>query len=108
SDFRRGIERDFQVPAGPYGNPTGGSFFDRIKGADACVNPDGSPAIACDLSAGIATDDNAGAVTFNLTQPDPDFVYKLAMTLAYPAPNGVPMNALIEGAFPGTGPYVLV
>jgi len=108
ADFRRGIERGFQVAAGPFGDPTGRFFFGTIKGADACLNPDGAPATACDLSAGIATDDKAGTVTFNLTQPDPDFVYKLAMTLAYPVPNGVPMDAPIEGAFPGTGPYVLV
>ena len=46
-------------------------------------------------------------VTFNLAQPDPDFVFKLAHTAAYPVPEGVPMNELVEGAFPGTGPYMV-
>ena len=37
----------------------------------------------CDLSRGIVADDVAHTVTFHLTRPDPDFLYKLALPAAY-------------------------
>ena len=52
---------------------------------------------ACDLSAGIVTNDAAGTVTFHLGQADPDFLYKLALLLAVPAPPGAPNHILISG-----------
>ena len=105
-DFRRAIERSFQVPTPPFGAP-GGAFFGTIVGADECSQPELAPVERCDLSTGILTDDVARTITFNLSQRDPDFLYKLAMTLAYPVPEGVPMNAQVDGAFPGTGPYTV-
>jgi YVTN family beta-propeller protein len=106
ADFRRAIERSFQVPTGPFG-AVGNFFFRSISGTDACAVPDAAPVERCDLSGGIVTDDAAHTVTFRLAQPDPDFLYKTTMTIAYPVPQGVPMNAAVEGAFPGTGPYVV-
>lgn len=102
-DFRRGIERAFQVPD-PFSGQAIGPFYCRsILGADACSEP----VERCDLSEGIVTDEAASTVTFHLSQPDPDFLYKLALMHAYPAPETVPMNAPVQGAFPGTGPYTV-
>ena len=105
TDFRRAIERSFQVEE--RGGGTWGSFlFSAIVGADACAG-DGSPVQRCDLSAGIAVDDATNTVTFNLSAPDPDFLFKLAHPAAFPVPEGVPMNEALVEAFPGTGPYVV-
>jgi peptide/nickel transport system substrate-binding protein len=59
-DFRRAIERDFQI-----GSP-GAALFGDIAGAGRCTL--GRP---CDLSEGIAVNDPAGTVTFHLRRPDP-------------------------------------
>ena len=53
------------------------SYYHAISGAAGVPESSGT----CDLSRGIVADDRAGTVTFHLTQPDPDFLYKL--TLAY-------------------------
>lgn len=108
SDFRRAIERSFQVPSSFFDTIWGGVLFTAIEGAGACMpTPPGPVVERCDLSAGIVTDDAAATITFNLTEPDPDFLYKLATTFAYPVPASVPMDALVEGSFPATGPYVV-
>ena len=104
SDFRRAIERSFLVGSG---FAVGNIYYLFIEGADQCVTPDFTPAETCDLSAGIETDDASGAVIFRLTQPDPDFLSKLALSPAHPIPEGVPMNTMLEEpTAPGTGPYV--
>ncbi|MGH2463701.1 MAG: ABC transporter substrate-binding protein, partial [Candidatus Limnocylindria bacterium] len=103
TDFRRAIERSFQV------TPTdvvGAIFYSAIFGAEAC-EPDGeTPVARCDLSAGIEVDDADGIVTFHLSEPDPEFVAKLALPFAFPVPEGVPMD-MPHDIFPGTGPYVV-
>ena len=104
-DFRRGIERTFQVGDAFSGETIGPYYYSSIVGADAC-GP-GAPVQRCDLSAGIVTDEATRTVTFHLSDPDPDFLYKLALPYAYPAPTTVPTNELIEGAYPGTGPYTV-
>ena len=84
-------------------------FYAAIKGASQCVAKPG----ACDLSSGIQTDDATGAVTFNLTKPDPDFLYKLSLPTASVLPTGAPVpsgpangsGAISERVIPGTGPY---
>jgi YVTN family beta-propeller protein len=107
ADFRRGIERSFRVE-GFVGSYWGPFLYASIAGANACVSTSGGPAPICDLSRGIVTDDAAGTVTFALSAPDPDFVYKLAHAAAYPVPEGVPMDRLLDGEpFPGTGPYTV-
>jgi YVTN family beta-propeller protein len=103
-DFRRGIERGFQIPDPFSGDTIGPFYFSSIVGAEAC-SP--GPVDRCDLSEGIATDDVSRTVTFNLSEPDPDFLYKLALIHAYPAPSSVPTDAPVDGAFPGTGPYTV-
>lgn len=101
ADFRRGIERTFIVSDG---GRAGGEtwYFRSLVGADACVRAPSS----CDLSDGIVT--GKSTVTFRLTEPDPDFRFKLAFPFAAPAPPGTPTRLARPGAVLGTGPYRVV
>ena len=97
SDFRRGIQRQLSFGANP-------AYYEGILGAPACHRHPQS----CDLSAGIHASDAAGKVTFRLGQADPDFLYKLALLLAVPAPPGAPGRPVDRAPFlPGTGPYMI-
>ena len=104
-------------PARPCGHPTSAAassaqlsfgdvpdYYEGILGAPACHrNPR-----RCDLSAGILTDDAAGTVTFRLGQADPDFLDKLALLMAAPAPPGAAGHPMDRAPFlPGTGPYMI-
>jgi YVTN family beta-propeller protein len=97
SDFRRGLQRQLSFGDVP-------AYYEGILGAPACHrNPQ-----RCDLSAGIVTDDAAGTVTFRLGQADPDFLYKLALLFAAPAPPGAAGHLMDRAPFlPGTGPYMI-
>jgi YVTN family beta-propeller protein len=94
-DFRRGIQRQLSFGVYP-------PYYEGILGGQACHrHPQ-----RCDLSAGIITNNRAGTVTFHLAQADPDFLYKLALLLAAPAPPGAPDHTIRRAPFlPGTGPY---
>ena len=97
-DFRRAIERLFRV-----GSP-GAEFFDGLVGARACRQRPGG----CDLARGVATDDSAGTVVFHLTNPDPNFVYKLTeYAFSAPIPPGTPDRETDGRRPPGTGPYTI-
>jgi hypothetical protein len=89
SDIRRGIQRELS-----FGGPS--AYYEGILGGSAC----GQHPRRCDLSAGIITNDAAGTVTFCLAQPDPDFLYKLALPVASPAPPGVSRSLHQPGAVP--------
>ncbi len=107
SDFRRGIERSFTI-TDPFLQLAAGNFiFTSIKGADACSAPSATAVEQCDLSAGIVADDSAGTVRFVLSRADPDFLFELASPSGYPVPPSISMSAAVDGAFPGTGPYVV-
>ena len=95
ADIRHGIERTLQHGRGPW------IYYTAIKGAPACHDaPD-----RCNLSAGIVADEGAHTVTFHLTRPDPEFLYRLALPFADAVPIDVPVS-LVEGAqIPATGPY---
>ena len=97
SDFRRGIQRELSFGDFP-------DYYQGILGGQACsLHPR-----RCDLHAGIVTDDAAGTVTFRLGQADPDFLYKLALVMAAPAPPGAPGHLVDRAPFlPGTGPYMI-
>jgi YVTN family beta-propeller protein len=102
-DFRRGIERVFMID----NKPGGFSFippyaFGGIVGAAQCERSPGR----CDLSQGIVTSDTANTVTFHLTAPDPQFLYKLAFPWAYPVPSGTPDHQISAAQLPATGPYL--
>jgi YVTN family beta-propeller protein len=94
-DFRYALERVLRLA------PEGDTFYGGIVGAAACSKR------ACDLSRGIVTNDSAGTVTFRLTGPDPDFLYKLTVPFAYPVPRSVPARVM-KTPVPATGPYRLV
>jgi YVTN family beta-propeller protein len=96
-DFRRAIERDFQI-----GSP-GAALFGDIAGADSCTG--GRP---CDLSRGIAINDAAGTVTFRLRHPDPGFLDKLTLPFAFAVPAGTPRDRDVgREPVPATGPYLI-
>ena len=95
SDFRRGIQRTLSFGAAP-------PYYEGILGGQTCHRHPRR----CDLSAGIISNDAAGTVTFHLGHADPEFLYKLALLLAAPAPPGAPDHAIYRAPFlPGTGPY---
>jgi peptide/nickel transport system substrate-binding protein len=91
-DFRRGIERSLAL----FGNSGPSSqYLVGIVGANACTKH------RCDLTRGVATTPHT--VTFHLTAPDPDFLYKLAFPDADAVPAATPINARLP--LPATGPY---
>jgi len=76
----------------------------EVAGAKACHLADGAPAAACDLSAAITTDDQAGTVTIRLESPDPDYVTWLAGAFIVPSDTPYAESA---APLPATGPYVV-
>lgn len=97
SDFRRAIERDFKL-ASP-----GELYYAAVRGAATCLERPRR----CNLARGIVTNDAAGTVTFRLTEPDPELMWKLTLPFAYPIPRGTPNAVQNHQAIPGTGPYML-
>jgi YVTN family beta-propeller protein len=97
SDFRRGIQRELSFGDYP-------PYYEGILGGQAChLNPR-----RCDLAAGIVTNDAARTITFHLGQADSDFLYKLALLTAAPAPPGAAGHLMDRAPFlPGTGPYMI-
>ena len=53
----------------------------------------------------MVANDATRTVTFRLTAPDPDFLFKLASGLVVPVPPGIAMRKLGSKPMPGTGPY---
>ena len=96
SDVRRGIVRELTVGRRT-GNP---ALYRAIIGAPACIDYPKQ----CDLSAGVQVDDVAGRITFQLSDADPGFLDKLAVTLVVTTAKDAPD---IESTKPlaGTGPY---
>ena len=94
-DFRRAIERLFEVKGS-----VGTIYFGGIDGADRCL-----PTKPCDLSRGIVADRAARTVTFRLTEPDAEFLNKLALSWAVAVPDGTPGHDLGTHPVPATGPY---
>jgi YVTN family beta-propeller protein len=97
TDFRPTFERNYAL----------GTFnmdYDEIVGGAQCrKHPK-----RCDLSRGIVADDAAHTVTFHLVQPDPNFLYKLALPFAYVLPAGTPHRPARTHGLPATGPYMIV
>jgi peptide/nickel transport system substrate-binding protein len=101
-DFRRAIERMF-ANLDVNGSPSPGvAYMSGIVGADACT-----PGHTCDLSRGIVTDDAADTVSFNLTAPEPDFLYRLALPFAFAVPADTPDHLGKNELLPATGPYMV-
>jgi ABC-type transport system substrate-binding protein/DNA-binding SARP family transcriptional activator len=96
-DFRRAIERVFRV-----GNGYTQSPFTGIVGARQCAKAPRT----CTLHHGILTDDRGNTITFRLTAPDPDFLYKLAFPMAAAVPAKAPSRDIGRRPLPATGPYM--
>ena len=96
SDVTHSFERLFAIGS------SGAPLYAAILGAPACIR---AP-IGCDLSGGIVADDRTGVVTFRLSQPDPDFLYKLTISYAYVLPEATPEQQA-RMPLPATGPYMI-
>ena len=96
TDFRSTFERFYALQSSA-------TDYDGIVGGAQCrKHPK-----RCDLSRGIVVDDVARTVTFHLTRPDPDFLYKLAFPSAYVLPGGTPRRPAGTHPLPATGPYMI-
>ena len=84
-------------------NPNAGTWYNVLVGADACLK---TPA-SCTLDGGVVADDKAGTITFHLTQPDAEFMYKLSVPFAAVLPANTPAQDLGTKPAPGTGPYAI-
>jgi len=96
SDVTHSFQRLFQLGS------SGTAYYQTIAGATACLKASRS----CDLSQGIVADDRAGTVTFHLTRPDPNFLYKLTLAYADVLPAAIP-GRQARAPLPATGPYMI-
>jgi peptide/nickel transport system substrate-binding protein len=96
-DVVASFQRIFKVSS-----PTSGTFYAGIVGASACIK---KPA-TCTLKGGVSANEAAGTVTINLTAPDPEFKYKLAVPHASILPASAPPKDSGTKPIPGTGPYM--
>jgi YVTN family beta-propeller protein len=99
-DFRRALERVFEI--GMKEKSFIPSVYAGIVGASQCERHPGP----CSLARGIVADVAADTVTFRLTAPDPEFLYKLAFPWAYAVPSGTPDHLISAAQLPATGPYM--
>lgn len=95
SDFRWTFERELQI-----GSLV--TYYDAIVGAARCKKGK-----RCDLSRGIVTDDARNRVIFHLVEPDPEFLYQLAIGFAHVVPAGTPAHDIGTHSLPATGPYMI-
>jgi peptide/nickel transport system substrate-binding protein len=96
SDVTHSFERLFQLRS------SGAAYYQAIAGATACQRAPQS----CDLSHGIVADDRGGTITFHLTRPDSDFLYKLTLAYADVLPASIPGRRARE-PLPASGPYMI-
>ena len=94
-DVRHAIERVFTLGTAAF-------EYTGIVGAAQCQRTPGH----CDLTRGIDANDRAGTVTFHLTTPDPEFLYKLALPFADAVPPATPDHQVGPAQLPATGPYM--
>jgi peptide/nickel transport system substrate-binding protein len=96
NDVVASFQRIFKVKS-----PTSGTFYAGIVGAQACLK---KPA-TCTLKGGVIGNAKAGTVTINLTAPDSEFKYRLAVPHASIVPAGSPPKDAGTKPLPGTGAY---
>jgi len=97
-DVRASMERGFKLRSRLHRDLFGG-----VIGGDACTRQPKT----CDLSKGILTDPAANTVTFHLTRPDPEFLFKLTDPTAYVVPAATPASDVGTSPVPATGPYLV-
>jgi YVTN family beta-propeller protein len=103
-DVRPSFERIWRMRRFAGFTSVGREFFATIVGAEQCTR---TPR-ACDLSRGIVTEpSDDSVVTFHLTRPDPEFLYKLTLNMASILPAGTPPRAADVRPIPATGPYTV-
>jgi len=96
NDVVASLRRIFKVKS-----PTAGGFYSGIIGASKCLKV---PA-TCTLAGGVSANAAKNTVTINLTAPDPEFTYKLAVPHASILPANSPPNDAGTKLLPGTGAY---
>ncbi len=84
-------------------SPTSGTWFNGIVGADACLREPAN----CTLDGGVVADKARRTITINLTAPDAEFLYKLAMPHASILPAETPARDVGIDPVAGTGPYAI-
>jgi YVTN family beta-propeller protein len=94
-DFRRAIERSFELDGSP-----GQVYFAGLVGADSCL----ATPRHCDLDRGVIVERDRRRITFRLVRPDPEFPMKLAQPAAFAVPAATASRALARPV-PATGPY---
>ena len=90
ADVVASFERLFKVK-----NPNAGTWFNGIVGSDACLKATDS---TCSLTQGVVADEAGHTITIHLTDPDSEFLYKLA------TPFGTILPAETQGTDLGTTP----
>jgi YVTN family beta-propeller protein len=93
-ELRPALERQYRAR-------TGLADLLRIRGSSRCTER------ACDLSKGIVADDGSSTITIHLEAPDPDFLFKLALTFGSFIPRGSPQIPKTDAPLAGTGPYMI-
>ena len=83
--------------------PTSGTFYAGIVGADKCL----ADTKSCTLDGGVVADEAAGTITLNLTKPDAELLYKLALPHAVILPADTPAEDMGSRPIPSTGPYMI-
>jgi peptide/nickel transport system substrate-binding protein len=96
NDVVASFKRIFKVKS-----PTAGGFYSGIVGAASCLK---TPA-TCTLKGGISANAASNTVTINLTAPDPEFKFKLAVPHASILPASAPPNDAGTKPIPSTGTY---
>jgi peptide/nickel transport system substrate-binding protein len=95
-DVVASFQRIFKVKS-----PTSGGFYAGIVGAQACLK---KPA-TCTLAGGVVGNPAKNTVMINLTAPDPEFKYKLAVPHASILPASAPPTDAGTKPIPSTGAY---
>jgi streptogramin lyase len=96
ADIRRGIERALLESGGQF--PKLSPYLAVIEGGGGCLTGE-----HCNLTRGITTSPGSSTVTFHLSKPDPDFLFKLALPDYDAVPASTPVHARLP--LPATGPY---
>jgi peptide/nickel transport system substrate-binding protein len=96
-DVAASFRRIFKVKS-----PTSGTFYAGIVGASACLQKPST----CTLAGGVVANDKARTVTINLTAPDPEFKFRLAVPHASILPADSPPKDVGTKPIPGTGAYM--
>ena len=97
-DVVASFQRIFKVSG-----PTSGTFYAGIVGADKCL----ADTKNCTLEGGVVGDEAAGTITLNLTKPDAEILYKLALPHAVVLPADTPAEDMGSKPIPSTGAYMI-